>query len=121
MSGVAPLQARAGHDLPRWLIYIAILGLYLSLRGYHSLDGDQTYRLPLLLHHQDSSLYADDPFVRAFDGFNPHRGSLMTLNLVTWPFGLSAGLFVVFVLTFSATCLGLDRLARAIWPELAPR
>jgi hypothetical protein len=120
MSGVAPPHARSGHDLPRWSIYIVILGLYLTLRGYHSLDGDQSYRIPLLLHQQDSSVYADDPFVRAFDCFNPHRGSLMALNLVTWPFGLSTGLFVVFVLTFSATCLGFDRLARVVWPELSP-
>ena len=37
--------------------------------------------------------------------------------LVTRPLGLSAGLFLIFVLTFAATCLGVDRLARAVWPE----
>ncbi len=120
MSGVAPAQALARQELPRWLIYVAILGLYLSLRGYHSLDGDQCYRLPLLLHQQDPSVYADDPFVRAFDGFNPHRGSLRALGLVTLPFGLSTGLFLVFVMTFGATCMGFDRLARAIWPDAGP-
>src|SRR5262249_33957207 len=31
--------------------------------------------------------------------------------------GLSGGLFVVFILTFTATCMGIDRLARAVWPE----
>ena len=117
MNRVAPPQAHAGRDIPRWLIYVVILGLYLSFRGYHSLDGDQTYRLPLLLHDLDRSVYADDPFVRAFDTFNPHRGSLLALSLVTRPLGLSAGLFVVFVLTFGATCLGFDRLARTVWPE----
>ena len=114
-------EDRAGRDLPRWLIYVVILGLYLSLRGYHSFDGDQTYRLPLLLHQQDPSVYAGDPFVRAFDAFNPHRGSLLALDLVTRPLGLSAGLFLVFVLTFGATCLGVDRLARAVWPEAGPQ
>ena len=27
---------------------VLLLGLYLTLRGYHSFDGDQAYRLPLL-------------------------------------------------------------------------
>ena len=121
MSRDAPPGPRAGRDLPRWLIYLVILGFYLSLRGYHSFDGDQSYRLPLLLHQQDPSVYADDPFVRAFDAFNPHRGSLRVLDLVTRPLGLATGLFVVFVLTFGATCLGVDRLARAIWPEAGPQ
>ena len=121
MSRDAPAGRPAGRDLPRWLIYLVILGCYLSLRGYHSFDGDQTYRLPLLLHHQDPSVYADDPFVQAFDAFNPHRGSLLALDLVTRPLGLPAGLFLIFVLTFGATCLGVDRLARAIWPEAGPQ
>ena len=109
-----------GRRLPRWLVYLVILGLYLTLRGYHSFDGDQAYRLPLLLHRQDSRLFAGDPFVQAFDAFNPHRGSLLALDVVTRPLGLSAGLFVMFVLTFVATCAGVDRLARAIWPRLGP-
>jgi len=109
-----------GRHLPRWLVYLLILGLYLTLRGYHSFDGDQAYRLPLLLHRQDSRLFAGDPFVQAFDEFNPHRGSLLALDLVTRPIGLSAGLFVVFVLTFFAACAGVDRLARGIWPSIGP-
>ena len=121
MSRDAPPGPQAGRVLPQWLIYLVILGLYLSLRGYHSFDGDQSYRLPLLLHQQDPSAYADDPFVQAFDAFNPHRGSLLALDLVTRPLGLPAGLFLVFVLTYGATCLGVDRLARAIWPEAGPR
>ena len=68
-----------------------ILGLYLSLRGYHSFDSDQAYRLPLLLHRQDPTLFAADPFVRAFDVFNPHRGTLLVLDLVTRPLGLCGG------------------------------
>jgi hypothetical protein len=103
--------------LPRWLAYVLIFGVFLSLRGYHSRDGDQAYRLPLLLHRQDSSLFADDPFVRAFDAFNPHRGYLTLLDLASRPLGLSAGLAALFALTFALTCLGLDRLARAVWPE----
>jgi hypothetical protein len=121
MSRDAPRGPQTGRGLRRWLVYLVILGFYLSLRGYHSFDGDQTYRLPLLLHQQDPSAYADDPFVQAFDAFNPHRGSLLVLDLVTRPLGLAAGLFVVFVLTFGATCLGVDRLARAIWPEAGPQ
>jgi len=102
------------------LIYLVILGLYLTLRGYHSFDGDQSYRLPLLLHRQDSQLFAGDPFVHAFDAFNPHRGSLVALDVVTRPLGLSAGLLVMFVLTFAATCAGVDRLARGTWPLIGP-
>jgi hypothetical protein len=99
------------------LVYALLLGLYLTFRGYHSLDGDQAYRLPLLLHRQDPGLYARDPFVQALDAFNPHGGSLMALDALTRPLGLSAGLFIVFVLTFIATCSGVDRLARVVWPE----
>lgn len=106
--------------IPRWLVYAILLGVYLTCRGYHSFDGDQAYRLPLLLHRQDPQLYSDDPFVKAFDEFNPHRGSLAILDLATRPLGLAAGLFVVFVLTFGITCCAIDRLARGIWPELGP-
>ncbi len=114
MSEDAP---RDGRHPPRWLVIVVILGLYLTLRGYHSFDGDQAYRLPLLLHQQDSRLFAGDPFVESFDAFNPHRGWLLALDIMTRPLGLSAGLFVVFVATFVATCVGVDRLARGIWPE----
>ncbi|MGO9914139.1 MAG: DUF6798 domain-containing protein [Isosphaeraceae bacterium] len=118
-SPAAPLRAEAcpRRELPRWLVYFLVLGFYLTLRGYHSFDGDQAYRLPLLLHWQNPQLYAGDPFVQAFDGFNPHRGALMVLDGVARPLGLPAGLFVLFVLTFGATCLGVARLARAAWPE----
>ncbi len=108
---------RRALERPPWWIMIAILGLYLSLRGYHSLDGDQTYRLPLLLHRQDPATFADDPFVRAFDTFNPHRGSLLVLDAVTRVLGLSGGLFFLFVLTFVATCSAVSRLARGVWPR----
>jgi hypothetical protein len=102
--------------LPRWSAFLLISGLYLTLRGYHSYDGDQAYRLPLLLHIQDPSLYADDPFVRAFDAFNPHRGYLTLLDWASRPLGLAAALAGLFGLTLAATCLGVDRLARAVWP-----
>lgn len=105
---------------PRWPVLFLILGLYLTLRGYHSRDGDQAYRLPLLLHRQDPSLFADDPFVRAFDAFNPHHGYIALLDLASRPLGLSAGLFLLFAMTFAATCHGLDRLSRAAWPGDTP-
>jgi hypothetical protein len=109
----------APWGLPRWLGYCLILGLYLTLRGYHSLDGDQAYRLPLLLHQQDPAVFACDPFVTAFGAFNPHRGSLLLLGWVTGPLGLSLGLLLVFVVIFLATCRGIDLLAREVWPERA--
>src|SRR5208283_4021230 len=92
MSSARPEGPRNASDwrLPRCLGYCLILGLFLTLRGYHSFDGDQAYRLPLLLHRLDPTIYADDPFVRAFD------------------------------LTFLATCRGIDDLARAVWPDRKP-
>ncbi len=101
-------------------VFVVLLGLYLSLRGYHSLDGDQAYRLPLLLHHQDARVYADDPFVTAFDAFNPHRGAILILDAISRPLGLSLALFIVFVLMFTATCSGVDRLSRALWSGQGP-
>lgn len=95
--------------------YWLILGLYLTLRGYHSLDGDQAYRLPLLLHAQDPALYSRDPFVTAFDQFNPHQGSLLALGGATALLGLSGGIFALFLATFLLTCGAVDRLARDVW------
>ena len=105
--------------VPRWVAFAILFSMYLTLRGYHSFDGDQAYRLPLLLHRQDPSLYADDPFVLAFDVFNPHRCYLTLLNVASRPFGLAATLAGLFALTWVATAVGIDRLARAAWPEWA--
>src|SRR5215475_15555910 len=102
-----PASQASSWTLPRWLELFLVLGLYLTLRGYHSRDGDQAYRLPLLLHRQDPALFADDPFVRAFDAFNPHRGYLTLLDVASRPLGLSAGLVGLFAATFLVTCLGL--------------
>jgi Domain of unknown function (DUF6798) len=104
-------------SLPNWAAFLLISGLYLTLRGYHAFDGDQAYRLPLLLHLQDLALYATDPFVRAFDAFNPHRSYLALLDLASRPLGLAAGLAGLFAITLGATAIGIDRLARAVWPE----
>jgi hypothetical protein len=116
-SLVGPLTSHSVFARPhsRLLGYCLILGLYLTLRGYHSLDGDQAYRLPLFLHIQDPSLFADDPFVRAFDVFNPHRGSFLLLGGATKILGLSAGLLALFIATFLATCRGIDRLGNEVW------
>lgn len=106
---------------PRRFWFLIIAGAYLSLRGYHSFDGDQAYRLPLLLDRQDPGLYAADPFVRAFDAFNPHRGYLTLLDAASRPLGLAAGLAGLFGLTLAATMLGVDRLARTVWPDRGGR
>jgi hypothetical protein len=120
------MQATVPRPGPRSRVTVAwptarrdllLLGLYLTLRGYHSLDNDQAYRLPILLHWLDPSLYTTDPFVRAFDSFNPHRGWLALNWALSVVMGLPAGLMVLFVATFVATCRGIDRLARAAWPE----
>src|SRR5262245_6042799 len=112
-----PRASSAPSSPSHWFAFFLILGVSLSARGYHSRDNDQAYRLPLLLHRQAPALFADDPFVRGFDTFNPHRGYIALLDLASRPLGLSLGLFVLFVVTFAATCAGIDRLARAVWPE----
>ena len=76
----------------RFVASLILLGLFLTFRGYRSREGDQAYRLPILLHQQDPRLFADDPFVRAFDRFNPHRGYLALLDGSSRPLGLSAAL-----------------------------
>jgi len=103
-----------------FFVFVA-LGLYLTLRGYHSRDGDQAYRLPLLLARQAPSLYKFDPFVRAFDVFNPHRGYLSILDLTSRVVGLSAALAILFAATFALTCLAIDTITRAAWPESGGR
>ena len=114
MSNGSPEGPRA---TPEWLAYVLLFGLSLTLQGYRSLDGDQAYRLPILLHHQDPSLFQDDPFVRAFDAFNPHRGYLALLDLPSRLIGLPATLFVLYAATFAITCVGIRMLAVAAWPE----
>ena len=116
-----PDRSTPTSKLSQFLVWLLVLGLYVSLRGYQSRDGDQAYRLPILLHQQDPALFADDPFVRAFDAFNPHRGYLTLLDAVSRPLGLSAALAVLFAATFTVTVVSLDRLARVVWPEAGPK
>src|SRR5579864_2381477 len=104
----------------RWVLFAILLGLYLSMRGYHSREGDQAYRLPILLHQQHPSLFASDPFVRAFDTFNPHRGYFALIDAASRALGLSAALALLFVVTYAVACVGLDRLTRSAWPDAGP-
>ncbi len=121
----APNQAgpsvMVGPAFPRWAAFALIFGAYLSLRGYHAFDGDQAYRLPILLHQQDPGLYPDDPFVRAFAVFNPHRGYLALIDAASRPFGLATALVGLFAITLTATAAGVDRLARSAWPGAGGR
>ena len=90
----------------RWTsawVFLLVLGLFLTFRGYRSLEGDQAYRLPLLFHQQNPEAFKADPFVRAFEEFNPHRGSLAVLDLASRPFGLMSGLAGLFLATFALT------------------
>ncbi|OJW06372.1 MAG: hypothetical protein BGO49_03140 [Planctomycetales bacterium 71-10] len=102
---------------PPWRLVFLALGLYLTIKGYHSLDGDQAHRLPILLHRLDPALYADDPFVRCFDEFNPHRGSLQLLGTLTRAVGLPATLAGLFAITFALSVRGVHRLASAFWGD----
>ena len=69
-------SAHSSSAVPRSVVWIAALGLYLTLEGYHARDGDQAYRLPLLARFQDPRAFENDPFVDAVAQFNPHRGYL---------------------------------------------
>lgn len=117
------IDARAAGKgrLSPWVVGCLILGVYLTAKGYHSLDGDQAYRLPPLLRQLDPTLYSNDPFVRSFDAFNPHRGAFLLIGGLTRVVGLSAALAILFVPTFAATIRGAGRLANSVWPERAGR
>lgn len=105
--------AFASTRCPRFGLLLALLlGAYLTARGYRSFEGDQSYRLPLLLHRIDPSLYADDPFVRALDQFNPHVGYLALLAAGSRLIGLEGTLFALWVAAFVAMAVGIGRLAR---------
>ena len=104
----------------RWTsawVFLLVLGLFLTFRGYRSLEGDQAYRLPLLFHQQNPEAFKADPFVRAFEEFNPHRGSLAVLDLASRPFGLMSGLAGLFLATFALTYFGVERLGRVVGPS----
>src|SRR5690242_7457002 len=85
----------------RWAAFALLLGLYLSLHGYQSLEGDQAYRLPLLLHRQDPALFDNDPFVRAFDVFNPHKGYLGLLDGLSLLVGLPAAIAGIYAAVYA--------------------
>ncbi|HEV3166664.1 MAG TPA: hypothetical protein VGZ22_21745, partial [Isosphaeraceae bacterium] len=106
---------------PRWAVFAVLLGVYLSVHGYQSFEVDQAYRLPLLLHRQDASLYANDPFVRAFDTFNPHIGYVALLDVISRLVGLSAALAGLYFVMFGVAAAGIDRLARSVWPAAGSR
>jgi hypothetical protein len=106
--------------LRRGVAFLILLGIYLTARGYHSFEGDQAYRFPILRRIQDIRLFTADPFVRAFDAFNPHRGYLSLLDVLSRPLGLAAAVFGLYALTYAVTCLGLDRLARGVWGDRRP-
>jgi hypothetical protein len=91
-----------------------LLGVFWTARGYESFDGDQAYRLPLLLARQNPAVFARDPFVRAFDAFNPHVGWLWLLDLVSRPLGLAASLAALFVFTYAAMTVGILKISRSI-------
>jgi hypothetical protein len=99
-----------------WGVALTLLGATLTFRGYHSFDGDQAYRLPLLLDRLDPSIYAADPFVRSFDAFNPHRVWLWVLEGLARLGGLPIALLLVFTATFFTVCFAVERIARSVWP-----
>lgn len=119
-SGGVFVSDRASLDrrgIPAWAALALALGLYLTVRGYRGFDGDQAYRLPLLLHQQNHRLYERDPFVQALEQFNPHRGYLRLLDAPVRALGLAAAIGLFYTATFALTGLAISRLARSIWPD----
>lgn len=111
------LEEPERRPLPFWAGCVGAFGLYLTLRGYRSFEGDQAYRLPLLLHQRDPTLYADDPFVRACEQFNPHSAYLALLDMLGRAISLPGALFLLMVVSFGLACWGLGRLSRSISRE----
>lgn len=97
-----------------WFGLLFALGVYLTLCGYRSFEGDQAYRLPLLIDRQQPQTYVHDPFVRAFDRFNPHGGYLTVLDAASRLVGLAPALFLLFVAGFLVTGAALIRLGRSL-------
>ncbi|MGE3818256.1 MAG: DUF6798 domain-containing protein [Isosphaeraceae bacterium] len=109
-------EGDGGRDR-RWFVPVLLLGAFLSLRGYRSLEGDQAYRFPILWSSLDPNLYPSDPFVASFRVFNPHRGALAVAAGLGQFLGLSLALVALFVATFLLTVEGARRLATGAWPE----
>ncbi len=116
-----PGPIASSQTVRRYLSYLILVGLFLTFRGYRSREVDQAYRLPILFHQQDPGLFSDDPFVRSFDQFNPHRGYLALLDGTSRAVGISTALAVLFLLTALITVAGIDRLASAVWSDRSRR
>lgn len=96
------------------------VGAVVTLGGYQSRVVDQCYRLPIVARMNDQALYAADPFVLAFDTFNPHWGYGWLLNSLSAVTGLSAALFGLYAATLALTLASLWRIRRALAPALPP-
>lgn len=101
------------------LLRLAIAaGAVVTIGGYQSRVVDQLYRLPIMARMKDPALYVADPFVRAFDTFNPHWGYgqlLIGLGSLT---GESAALFGLYLATLGLTLASLWRIRRGLLPDL---
>ncbi len=96
------------------------VGAVVTLGGYQSRVVDQCYRLPIVARMNDQALYAADPFVRAFDSFNPHWGYGHLLNSLSAVTGLSAALFGLYAATLALSVASLWRIRRALAPAAPP-
>ncbi len=101
------------------LLKIAIAaGAVVTIGGYQSRVVDQLYRLPIMARMKDPAMYAADPFVRAFDTFNPHWGYGQTLIAMESLVGESAALFGLYLATLGLTVASLWRIRRWLVPDL---
>ncbi|MFM1802799.1 MAG: hypothetical protein RJA81_2151 [Planctomycetota bacterium] len=94
-------------------------GLVISANGYDSRVIDQCYRLPVMEHMFDQSLYSADPFVLAFDSFNPHVGYLYLIKFLEAAIGLSLALFLIYVLTLAVCIHAIWKIRASLFPNLS--
>ena len=98
------------------LAFLLISGLYLTFRGYHAFDGDQAYRLPLLLHRQDPAPLCDRPVRPGVRRLQPPSGVPDPARPGEPAVRPGGGPGRAVRADARGDALGVDRLARAAWP-----
>jgi hypothetical protein len=94
------------------------VGAVVTASGYQSRVVDQCYRLPIVTRMRDSTAFANDPFVQAFDTFNPHLGYGKLIIGVSSIIGDSAALFVLHIATLALAIWSIFRIRESLFPEL---
>lgn len=113
------MQEKSRKAIGWCLRVLTATGLVISANGYDSRVIDQCYRLPVMEHMFDQSLYSADPFVLAFDSFNPHVGYLYLIKYLESATGLSLALFLLYVLTLAVCIHAIWKIRASLFPNLS--